>query len=32
MIGSAARFVEPLAYPEYLGLDAYASGERLLAA
>jgi N6-L-threonylcarbamoyladenine synthase len=31
MIGSAARFVEPLAYPEYLGLDAYASGERLLA-
>jgi N6-L-threonylcarbamoyladenine synthase len=32
MIGSAARFVEPLSYPEYLGLDAYASGERLLAA
>jgi N6-L-threonylcarbamoyladenine synthase len=25
MIGSAARFVEPLAYPHYLGLDAYAS-------
>jgi N6-L-threonylcarbamoyladenine synthase len=25
MIGSAARFVEPLAYPRYLGLDAYAS-------
>jgi N6-L-threonylcarbamoyladenine synthase len=32
MIGSAARFTEPLSYPEYLGLDAYASGERLLAA
>ena len=32
MIGSAARFVEALPYPEYLGLDAYASGERLLAA
>ena len=32
MIASAARFVEPLPYPEYLGLDAYASGERLLAA
>jgi N6-L-threonylcarbamoyladenine synthase len=32
MIGSAARFVDSLPYPEYLGLDAYASGERLLAA
>ena len=32
MIGSAARFVDPLPYPDYLGLDAYASGERLLAA
>jgi N6-L-threonylcarbamoyladenine synthase len=32
MIGSAARFVEPLAYPDYLDLDVYASGERLLAA
>jgi N6-L-threonylcarbamoyladenine synthase len=32
MIGSAARFVKPLPYPDYLGLDAYASGERLLAA
>lgn len=31
MIGSAARFVDPLPYPDYLGLDAYASGERLLA-
>ncbi|HZO78944.1 MAG TPA: tRNA (adenosine(37)-N6)-threonylcarbamoyltransferase complex transferase subunit TsaD [Solirubrobacteraceae bacterium] len=31
MIGSAARFVDPLHYPDYLGLDAYASGERLLA-
>jgi tRNA N6-adenosine threonylcarbamoyltransferase len=28
MIGSAARYVEPLKYPDYLGLDAYASGER----
>jgi len=25
MIASAARFVEPVAYPAYLGLDAYAS-------
>jgi N6-L-threonylcarbamoyladenine synthase len=25
MIGSAARYVEPLPYPRYLGLDAYAS-------
>jgi len=28
MIASAARFREPLAYPHYLALDAYASGER----
>lgn len=28
MIASAARFTTPLAYPEYLGLDAYATGER----
>jgi N6-L-threonylcarbamoyladenine synthase len=28
MIASAARFGERLAYPAYLGLDAYASGER----
>jgi N6-L-threonylcarbamoyladenine synthase len=27
MIASAARFMEPLAYPDYLALDAYASGE-----
>ncbi|HEY7207721.1 MAG TPA: tRNA (adenosine(37)-N6)-threonylcarbamoyltransferase complex transferase subunit TsaD [Gaiellaceae bacterium] len=27
MIASAARFVEPLPYPRYLGLDAYASAE-----
>ena len=27
MIASAARFVEPLAYPQYLSLDAYATGE-----
>ncbi len=32
MIASAARFVEPLSYPEYLGIDVYSSGERLLAA
>jgi N6-L-threonylcarbamoyladenine synthase len=30
MIGSAARFVEPIAYPDYLGLDAYATGEQEL--
>jgi tRNA N6-adenosine threonylcarbamoyltransferase len=29
MIASAARFTEQLAYPRYLGLDAYATGERL---
>jgi N6-L-threonylcarbamoyladenine synthase len=28
MIGSAARFVHALTYPDYLGLDAYATGER----
>jgi N6-L-threonylcarbamoyladenine synthase len=28
MIASAARFAEQLAYPEYLSLDAYATGER----
>jgi N6-L-threonylcarbamoyladenine synthase len=28
MIASAARFGEQLAYPDYLGLDAYATGER----
>jgi N6-L-threonylcarbamoyladenine synthase len=28
MIASAARFVEPQAYPAYLALDAYATGER----
>jgi N6-L-threonylcarbamoyladenine synthase len=28
MIGSAARYVEPIPYPEYLGYDAFASGER----
>jgi N6-L-threonylcarbamoyladenine synthase len=32
MIASAARFVEPLAYPSYLDLDVYATGERALAA
>jgi N6-L-threonylcarbamoyladenine synthase len=30
MIASAARFTEPLPYPQYLGLDAYATGERSL--
>src|SRR5207253_5650620 len=29
MIASAARFVEPLAYPDYLELDVYATGERV---
>jgi N6-L-threonylcarbamoyladenine synthase len=28
MIASAARYVEQLAYPDYLGLDVYATGER----
>jgi N6-L-threonylcarbamoyladenine synthase len=28
MIASAARFTEQLVYPEYLSLDAYATGER----
>jgi N6-L-threonylcarbamoyladenine synthase len=32
MIASAARFVPWLPFPEYLGLDVYASGERALAA
>jgi N6-L-threonylcarbamoyladenine synthase len=32
MIASAARFVESLAYPRYLDLDVYATGERPLAA
>ena len=31
MIASAARFATPLPYPEYLGLDVYATGERPLA-
>jgi N6-L-threonylcarbamoyladenine synthase len=30
MIASAARYVEPLAFPAYLGLDAYATGEHAL--
>jgi N6-L-threonylcarbamoyladenine synthase len=28
MIAGAARFQEPLRFPDYLGLDAYATGER----
>jgi N6-L-threonylcarbamoyladenine synthase len=32
MIASAARFADALAYPEYLGLDVYATGERMLVA
>ena len=28
MIGSAARFAAPIPYPDYLGYDAFASGER----
>ncbi len=31
MIGSAARFVEPLRFPDYLDVDVYATGERALA-
>jgi len=31
MIASAARFADALAFPDYLSLDAYASGERALA-
>jgi N6-L-threonylcarbamoyladenine synthase len=32
MIASAARYVPPLPFPEYLGLDVYATGERALMA
>jgi N6-L-threonylcarbamoyladenine synthase len=32
MIASAARFVEAIPYPRYLGLDVYATGERAIAA
>ena len=32
MIASAARFVEPVPYPDYLGLDVYATGSAWLAA
>jgi N6-L-threonylcarbamoyladenine synthase len=32
MIASAARYVHTLEYPDYLGLDVYATGERVLAA
>jgi hypothetical protein len=28
MIGSAARFLDAVPYPEYLALDAYATGQR----
>jgi len=31
MIGSAARFAEPLPYPEYLAYDAFATGDRAAA-
>ena len=30
MIASAGRYVTPIPYPDYLGLDAYATGERPL--
>jgi N6-L-threonylcarbamoyladenine synthase len=30
MIGSAARFVTPLRFPDYLNLDVYATGEQAL--
>jgi N6-L-threonylcarbamoyladenine synthase len=32
MIASAARYVDAQPYPEYLGMDVYATGERALAA
>jgi N6-L-threonylcarbamoyladenine synthase len=32
MIASAARYVRPLPYPDYLGLDVYATGEPALGA
>jgi N6-L-threonylcarbamoyladenine synthase len=32
MIASAARYVQPLPFPDYLELDVYATGERRLAA
>jgi hypothetical protein len=32
MIASAARFAGPVAYPDYLDLDVYATGERVLVA
>ena len=28
MIGSAARYAPQLAFPDYLGVDAYATGKR----
>jgi tRNA N6-adenosine threonylcarbamoyltransferase len=31
MIGSAARFAEPIPYPDYLSYDAFATGERVAA-
>ena len=31
MIGSAARFADPIPYPDYLAYDAFASGERAAA-
>jgi hypothetical protein len=31
MIGSAARHARPIPYPDYLGYDAFATGERLAA-
>jgi N6-L-threonylcarbamoyladenine synthase len=32
MIASAARYVQPIPYPDYLSLDVFASGERTLGA
>jgi N6-L-threonylcarbamoyladenine synthase len=31
MIGSAARWASPVSYPDYLGYDAFATGERMAA-
>jgi N6-L-threonylcarbamoyladenine synthase len=32
MIASAARYVQPIPYPDYLALDVFATGERALGA
>jgi len=32
MIASAARYTEPIPYPDYLGFDAFATGDSVRAA